>query len=122
MQAAIEAAWHEITAETVRVTAAGRTDAGVHALGQVVAVATDSRLPVSDLQRGLNAVLPEDVAVVALEEAEEGFHATYDASVRRIAIRFTMAACLRSLTGVIRGTTRSRSMPRRCMPPLGARG
>jgi tRNA pseudouridine38-40 synthase len=79
VQAAIEAAWHEITRETVRVTAAGRTDAGVHALGQVVAVATESRLPVSDLQRGLNAVLPEDVAVVALEEAGEGFHATYDA-------------------------------------------
>ena len=79
VQAAIEAAWHEITHETVRVTAAGRTDAGVHALGQVVAVATESRLPVSDLQRGLNAVLPEDVAVVALEEACEGFHATYDA-------------------------------------------
>jgi tRNA pseudouridine38-40 synthase len=79
VQAAIEAAWHEITREMIRVTAAGRTDAGVHALGQVVAVATESRLPVSDLQRGLNALLPEDVAVVALEEACEGFHATYDA-------------------------------------------
>ena len=63
VQDAIETAWHEITRETVRVTAAGRTDAGVHALGQVVAVATESRLPVNDLQRGLNAVLPEDVAV-----------------------------------------------------------
>jgi tRNA pseudouridine38-40 synthase len=79
VQAAIETAWHEITRETVRVTAAGRTDAGVHALGQVVAVATENQLSISDLQRGLNAVLPEDVVIVALEDAPEGFHATYDA-------------------------------------------
>jgi tRNA pseudouridine38-40 synthase len=79
VQRAIEAAWREITQELVRVTAAGRTDAGVHALGQVVAVATESRLSASDLQRGLNAVLPEDVAIVTLEEAGAGFHATYDA-------------------------------------------
>jgi tRNA pseudouridine38-40 synthase len=79
VQGAIESAWREITQEVVRVTAAGRTDAGVHALGQVVAVVTENRLPVADLQRGLNAVLPEDVAIVSLEEAREGFHATYDA-------------------------------------------
>jgi tRNA pseudouridine38-40 synthase len=79
VQGAIEAAWREITQETIRVTAAGRTDAGVHALGQVVAVVTENRLPITDLHRGLNAVLPEDVAVVALDEAREGFHATYDA-------------------------------------------
>jgi tRNA pseudouridine38-40 synthase len=79
VQAAIETAWHEITRETVRVTAAGRTDAGVHALGQVVAIATENQLPVGDLQRGLNAMLPPDVAVVTLEEAAAGFHATYDA-------------------------------------------
>lgn len=79
VQAAVETAWHEITRERVRVMAAGRTDAGVHALGQVVGVATESALSVADLQRGLNAVLPEDVAVVAVEEAPENFHATYDA-------------------------------------------
>lgn len=79
VQAVLEAAWHEITRETVRVMAAGRTDAGVHALGQVVSVATQSQLSAADLQRGLNAVLPEDVAVVALEVAPENFHATYDA-------------------------------------------
>jgi tRNA pseudouridine38-40 synthase len=82
VQGAIES-WHEITRETIRVTAAGRTDAGVHALGQVVAMATENRLPAHDLQRGLNAVLPEDVVVVALEEAHEGFHATYHALGKR---------------------------------------
>jgi tRNA pseudouridine38-40 synthase len=79
VQGAIETAWREITQETIRVTAAGRTDAGVHALGQVVAVVTENRLPVADLQRGLNAMLPEDVAIVTLEEGPEGFHATHDA-------------------------------------------
>ena len=79
VQAAIEAAWREITQEEVRVTAAGRTDAGVHALGQVVGVATQSQLSTNDLHRGLNAVLPEDVAVLQVEEAREGFHATHEA-------------------------------------------
>jgi tRNA pseudouridine38-40 synthase len=79
VQGAVEAAWREITRESIRVTAAGRTDAGVHALGQVVVVVTENRLPTGDLLRGLNAVLPDDVVVVALEEACEGFHATHDA-------------------------------------------
>jgi tRNA pseudouridine38-40 synthase len=79
VQAAIETAWHEITREALRVMAAGRTDAGVHALGQVVGLATDSTLSTAELQRGLNAVLPQDVAIVAVEEAPENFHATYDA-------------------------------------------
>ncbi len=79
VQGVVEAAWCEITRETLRVTAAGRTDAGVHALGQVVGLATESQLSTADLHRGLNAVLPEDVAIVAVEEAREGFHATYDA-------------------------------------------
>jgi tRNA pseudouridine38-40 synthase len=79
VQAVIEAAWHEITREEVRVMAAGRTDAGVHALGQVVSLASESSLSCDELQRGLNAVLPEDVAVVAVEDAPERFHATYDA-------------------------------------------
>jgi tRNA pseudouridine38-40 synthase len=79
VQAVLETAWHEITREEVRVMAAGRTDAGVHALGQVVSAATESQLSTADLQRGLNAVLPEDVAVVAVDEAPENFHATYDA-------------------------------------------
>lgn len=79
VQAVIETAWHEITREQIRVMAAGRTDAGVHALGQVVGLSTETSLSTADLHRGLNAVLPEDVAVVEVEEAPENFHATYDA-------------------------------------------
>ncbi len=83
VQGTLERAWQELTQESVRITAAGRTDAGVHALGQVVGLSTDTRLTNDDLHRGLNAVLPEDVAVLAVEPACEGFHATHDAVGKR---------------------------------------
>ncbi|MGZ6142289.1 MAG: tRNA pseudouridine(38-40) synthase TruA [Myxococcales bacterium] len=59
----------------VRVTAAGRTDAGVHARGQVVSVAAPRRLPSKAWTAGLNALLPADVACVRAEEAPDGFDA-----------------------------------------------
>ncbi len=83
VQGVFEATWQKLTQESVHVTAAGRTDAGVHALGQVVGVSTDTRLSNDDLHRGLNALLPNDIAVVAIEVAREKFHATYDAIGKR---------------------------------------
>jgi tRNA pseudouridine38-40 synthase len=83
IQGAIEATWLRLTQETLRVTAAGRTDAGVHALGQTVGLGTDTRLTNEDLHRGLNALLPEDIAIVSIEDARENFHATYDAVGKR---------------------------------------
>lgn len=83
VQGAIEATWQRLTQETLRVTAAGRTDAGVHALGQTIGLATETRLTNEDLHRGLNALLPEDIAVVMIEDARENFHATYDAVGKR---------------------------------------
>ena len=79
VQGTIEAAWRQITQEEARITAAGRTDAGVHALGQVAGIQTLSRLSDDDLLRALNAVLPNDVAILAIDAAPEGFHATRDA-------------------------------------------
>jgi tRNA pseudouridine38-40 synthase len=61
----------------VRITAAGRTDRGVHALGQVVSY--DGPLP---RLRSVNALLPDEIAVHAAEEAPEGFSARYDAKAR----------------------------------------
>ena len=83
IQGAIEATWQRLTQETLRVTAAGRTDAGVHALGQTVGLVTDTRLTNEDLHRGMNALLPNDIAVVSVEDAPERFHATYDAVGKR---------------------------------------
>jgi tRNA pseudouridine38-40 synthase len=83
VQGTLESALRQITQESVRVTAAGRTDAGVHALGQVVGCATATRLSNADLQRALNAVLPDDIAVLSIEDVAEGFHATRDAVAKR---------------------------------------
>ena len=79
VQGAFKDAWREITGETVCMTATSRTDAGVHALGQVIGVATQSELPPERLLGGLNAKLPEDVVVQSVRLAPEGFHATHDA-------------------------------------------
>jgi tRNA pseudouridine38-40 synthase len=66
----------------VRVDAAGRTDAGVHATGQVIAFSLSRRMPVRELARALDALLPEDVAVHALRRVEVGFHPRYAARYR----------------------------------------
>lgn len=87
VQGTLEATWQRLTQESLRVTAAGRTDAGVHALGQVVGLHTETRLTNDDLLRGLNALLPNDIAVSAVEDAREGFHATYDAVGKRYRYR-----------------------------------
>lgn len=79
VQGVVQATWQKLTQETASVTAAGRTDAGVHALGQAVGVSTATRLTNDVLLRGLNALLPDDIKVVAVEDAPEKFHATYDA-------------------------------------------
>jgi tRNA pseudouridine38-40 synthase len=79
VQGELEAAWKQITGEAIRVTASGRTDAGVHAHGQVVGVATDTVLDEAKLLRGLNAVLPNDVIIREIVAAAPGFHATHDA-------------------------------------------
>jgi tRNA pseudouridine38-40 synthase len=83
VQGVLEAALLRITGESIRVTAAGRTDAGVHALGQVAGLATQTQLTNSDLERALNAVLPNDVAVLTVEDAPERFHATYHAVAKQ---------------------------------------
>jgi tRNA pseudouridine38-40 synthase len=83
VQAALEAALARVTQERITVLAAGRTDAGVHAAGQVIAFDTAWRHELCDLQRALNAVLPVDIAVLEIGEAAADFHPRYDARSRR---------------------------------------
>ena len=78
----LEAALLAVTQERVRVAGAGRTDAGVHALGQVASFVTTSRLVPEILQRALNAVLPDDVAVLRCREVPDAFHARFSAQSR----------------------------------------
>jgi tRNA pseudouridine38-40 synthase len=83
VQGALETAWHEITGESIRALASGRTDAGVHALGQVVGVRTESSMETDVLRRALNARLPHDIAVLEATDAVDGFHAIRDARRKR---------------------------------------
>ena len=83
VQGELERAWREITGETVRLNVAGRTDAGVHAAGQVASVESATQIPPATLVGALNSKLPEDAVVRAVELAPEGFHATHDAKFKR---------------------------------------
>jgi tRNA pseudouridine38-40 synthase len=82
VQATLERAVAEIAGEAVPVVGAGRTDAGVHALGQIASLVTTSRIPADRFPAALNAHLPPDVRVLAAEDAPEGFHARYAAVAR----------------------------------------
>lgn len=79
VQATLEESLARITGQTLRVAASGRTDAGVHALGQVVSLELETRLTALELLRALNSELPADVAVLASEQVAAGFHAIRDA-------------------------------------------
>jgi tRNA pseudouridine38-40 synthase len=66
----------------LRVDGAGRTDAGVHASGQVIAFTYEGRLPAEELGRALGALLPADVAIHGLRRAPGGFHPRFAARYR----------------------------------------
>ncbi len=79
VQGEVERAIADVSQERVRIHGASRTDAGVHATGQVASFASSSRLAADAMKKALNAVLAEDVSVVGCEEVAEGFHARHDA-------------------------------------------
>lgn len=79
LQAVVEQALLQFTGQKVRVVASGRTDAGVHAIGQVVSFTTRSTAPCVGFLHGLAPFLPEDVVVRDVQEASPGFNARYDA-------------------------------------------
>jgi len=82
VQGEIEIALQRLTGAFVRVTGAGRTDAGVHARGQVIAFRSPWKHSLADLHRAINALLPEDIAFRSLDIAPEGFHPRFSAVKR----------------------------------------
>ena len=82
VQGALEAALGKVTGKPVSLVGSSRTDAGVHALGQVVSFHSDTRLETEILQRALNAELPHDIQIIAAAEAP-GFHAIRHAFRKR---------------------------------------
>jgi tRNA pseudouridine38-40 synthase len=77
VQAKIEEAIRRLTGEESSVIAAGRTDAGVHALGQVAHFYTSCGIPARQLRLALQSFLPRDIAILAAEDAPADFHARY---------------------------------------------
>lgn len=91
IQGLLEDALAPFEGGAVTVHGAGRTDAGVHALGQVASVATRATHEPATIQRALNAVLPADVRVVDVAEAAPGFHARFDAVAKTYEYRIVNA-------------------------------
>ena len=81
--------------DEVKSLGAGRTDAGVHALGQVAKIAINLQIPVENLVRALNVNLPDDIRILSAEISDEEFFPTVHAKSKEYQYRFT---CQRSFT------------------------
>ena len=92
VQEEIEAVLQNVTEELISVVGAGRTDAGVHARGQVANFKTQSNIAASDLHRALNGLLPDDIVVHSAEEVDERFSARYSARERHYQYFISRAA------------------------------
>lgn len=79
VQGHLEAALARLLQHPVTVAGASRTDAGVHALGQVASFRTERPIPLHGVRRGLNSLLPAGIAVTDAVEAEDGFHPRFSA-------------------------------------------
>ncbi len=77
IQGVVEKCLYKMTREKIRVISSGRTDAGVHALMQVINFFTSVEIPSYGFLRGLNALLPEDIKVIYVDEVTHSFHARY---------------------------------------------
>ncbi len=79
VQGELENAMFSLTGQNVAVEGSGRTDKGVHALGQVASVCFDCNIPVKNFKRAINNLLPEDIFVKKVEIAHDDFHARFSA-------------------------------------------
>jgi len=82
IQGEIEAALERITGEEIQIHGSGRTDAGVHARGQVIHFDTNSQIPMDKWRLVLNNQLPDAIVIRSVEEAPESFHARFDVQVK----------------------------------------
>ncbi|HEY0674522.1 MAG TPA: tRNA pseudouridine(38-40) synthase TruA [Longimicrobiales bacterium] len=92
VQAELEAALTRLRNSPTTVIAAGRTDRGVHATGQVASALMPAKWSAAELHRALNAILPDDIWVVSVEDVPDAFHARYDATARSYLYRIGITA------------------------------
>lgn len=83
IQSEVESAIKGVIGNPVRITGSGRTDSGVHALGQVASFDSETELETAALHRAINSNLPKDIRILCVEEAAPGFHAIRDAVTKR---------------------------------------
>lgn len=95
VQGEIETAVYKLTGKTVRVTGSGRTDSGVHAVGQVAHFDTESAIPPEKFALALNTFLPSDVSVLSSSLACEDFHARYSAKKKTYVYSFYVSDVVR---------------------------
>lgn len=79
IQEALEKALKRICKAKINLIASGRTDSGVHALGQVANFKTNSKMPLDKFRVAINANIPEDISVIKVEEVADDFHSRYSA-------------------------------------------
>lgn len=91
IQGILEDALSKFCGEAVTTAGSGRTDAGVHAKGQVVTFRTNGRIPCANLVRASRTMLPKDIVILSCEEVEEGFHARHSAQWKRYCYRVHIA-------------------------------
>ena len=77
IQGEIEKAIFEITGEEVNLIASGRTDAGVHAFGQVANFNTETKLPIEKIAKAINSKLKKSIVIKSAQEVDEQFHSRY---------------------------------------------
>jgi tRNA pseudouridine38-40 synthase len=82
IQGILEQVFGEIEGQAVQVAGSGRTDAGVHALAQVAALTMDNPIPLENLRRAANRLLPPDIRVTHVDEAAMDFHPRFQAKAK----------------------------------------
>ena len=123
IQEVVETALAKLTGEPVKLLASGRTDAGVHARGQVANFHTSSQIPLKAFHAGLNSLLPRDIAVLNASEAPPDFHARKSARAKTYEYRILScpepSPLHRRYAWVLRGTLELEAMARAAAMLLG---
>ena len=83
VQEVIESTMAQIAGAPIKIAGAGRTDAGVHALGQTFSCEWPTRIPLDKLQRSLNKILEPEIRIESIEEVPDDFHASFSATGKR---------------------------------------
>jgi len=123
IQGETEKALQKLTGERSRVTSASRTDAGVHAKGQVASFRTSSPLPLATFVSGLNYYLPNDIAVKAAYRVDDLFDVRRDATSREydyyILNSLTRSPTRQAFTHLVTGHLDTKSINRACQALIG---